>query len=71
MDKVLIEFTCPFCTKQVRAGIDFLMHQTPQCKEFEELEPDDFMVQANNKLLGKELADKIREVVSGSKDTIH
>lgn len=49
------DFTCPFCRGQVTVLLSpsyGVAHAMPMCKKFEELEPLDFLHQANVKMGG-------------------
>jgi len=45
-----VEFKCPFCGKWCAAGVDpepGVTHELPMCIEFEEAEPDHFLMLVN------------------------
>jgi len=48
----MVDFSCPFCNQIVSAGVhandkSFLAHGIPMCKEFDTMEPDEFLQRCN------------------------
>lgn len=62
MSEVIVErltFVCPFCGKRAAvvdvlpAGDPGIVHDKPECKEFDECGPIEFLVAVNAKLRGR------------------
>ena len=54
--KVTHETMCPFCGKDVRIGntadgTNVVMHPSPVCREFDKLDPEDFLEKCVNVMI--------------------
>ena len=52
VEDFLGEFVCPFCSKCVAVSVEGLAHETPMCKKFDDMRPEEFLAAAVAARLG-------------------